>query len=331
MSSRAHSSQARAQQRPHAALWLLMALGLASTTALAQMLYRWVDDQGTVHYTDKVPPNQADKARSRLSEQGMVVERVPGKLSAAELEQARAAQRQQAADQQLLRRYRTIEDMELARAGQIAGAEARIQAKRSQMRDQTRTLIALYQDMRSLQQADKPVPIDLMSKIDTAMTTIRDGYSDIITNEQQKQVIQAEFAETLARFRVLRRLPAAPPEPSSGSQADVDTVPLVNCRDQAQCHAYWDRAVEYVRTHSDREFEVLGTGLLIAFQDDERETRTFTVAWAQKAADQPVQIYLDIQCKNRRTASLLCADATIPTMRQGFQAAVTGESSTHRR
>lgn len=325
MPTQARSSQSRARYRRSVALWLLMALGLVSAQAQTQTLYRWVDDQGTVHYTDKVPPTQADKARSRLSEQGIVVERVPGMLSDAERKHVRELERQQVADQQLMQRYHSVEDIELARAGQLAGVEARIQAKRGDIRDETRILITLYREMRTLQQAEKPVSIDLMSKIDTAMTNIRNSYSDIVTNELRKQTVQDEFALALERFRQLRHLPAAPPDQALLSQSGFSAVPLVNCRDQVQCHAYWNRAVTYVRAYSDREFEVLGTGLLIAFQDDEREARTFTVAWAQQAADQPVQIYLDIQCKNRRTASLLCTDPTMPNMRQGFKAAVMAE------
>lgn len=315
-----------------AILALVSALGLLSWSSSSQQLYRWVDDQGEVHYSDQVPPAYADKARARLSEQGITVETQPAVPTGEALERARELERQraeeehrraerQAADERLLKHYRTVDELELARDGRLAAVEATIQAKRDDMRDETRTLIALYEEMRTLQKADEPVPLALMSKIDSSMTNIRNGYTEIVDNESRKQSVQDEFEDDIARFRQLRHLPALDGSDGEARPARNGST-LVSCRDQVQCHAYWERAVDYVRVHSDRETEVLGPGLLIAFQQDEREIRTLTIAWTQKATDRPVQIYLDIQCRNRLTASLLCVDPNVPKVREGFRAAV---------
>ena len=334
--NRSTSSKPLPSARRLAILMLIPALGLASWTALALKLYRWVDDQGEVHYTDQVPPSHADKARSRLSEHGIAVEIQPATPTGAELERAKELERQraeeerrraerQAEDERLLKLYRTVDELELARNGRIAAIEASIQAKRDDMRDETRTLIALYEEMRTLQKTDAPVPLDLMNKIDSSMTNIRNGYTEIVDNEYRKQIIWDEFEGIIERFRQLGRL-SPPVEPHTEASKSKHTgSTLVSCRDQAQCHADWERAVDYVRAYSDREGEVLGPGLLIAFQQDEREIRTLTISWTQKAADQPVEIYLDIQCKNRLTASLVCIDPQVPEVRAGFRAAVMGE------
>ncbi|NVZ09504.1 DUF4124 domain-containing protein [Allochromatium humboldtianum] len=333
--SRSAPSKRPVSARRLAILMLMPVLGLASWTASAQKLYRWVDDQGEVHYTDQVPPAQADKARARLSEQGIAVETQPAVPTGEELERARELARQkaeeerrraerQAKDERLLKLYRTVDELELARDGRIAAIEASIQAKRDDMRDETRTLIALYEEMRTLQKAEKPVPLDLMSRIDSSMTNIRNGYTEIVDNEARKQSVQDEFEGDIARFRQLRRLPA-PDESAVAARPERNGSTLVSCRDREQCHAYWERAVSYVRAHSDRDGEVLGPGLLIAFQQDEREIRTLTIAWTQEAVDRPVWIYLDIQCRHRLTASLICVDPNVPRVREGFRAAVMDE------
>jgi hypothetical protein len=317
--------------RPLAVLVLLLVLGLLCSPSPAQQLYRWVDDQGEVHYTDQVPPSHADKARARLSEHGITIESQPGVPTGEALEHARELERRRAEeeqrrveDEQLLKRYRTVDELELARDGRIAAIEASIQAKRDEMRDETRTLIALYEEMRTLQKTDEPVPLDLMSKIDSSMTNIRNGYTEIVDNESRKQSVQDEFEDDIARFRQLRRLPA-PDESAAAVRPKLNGSTLVSCRDREPCHAYWERAVSYVRAHSDRETEVLGPGLLIAFQQDEREIRTLTIAWTQKTVDRPVQIYLDIQCRHRLTASLICVDPNVPRVREGFRATVMAE------
>ncbi|WP_186342899.1 DUF4124 domain-containing protein [Allochromatium palmeri] len=303
---------------------LFSALGLASWAVLAQQLYRWVDDQGEVHYTDQVPPKYAGKARARLSEQGIAVEIQPALPTGEARERARELERQRIEDERLLQRYRTVDELELARDGRLAAVEAAIQAKRDDMRDESRKLIALYAEIQALQTADKPVPIDLMGKVDASLTHIRTGYTEIIDNEDRKQEVKDEFEHTIEQFRRLRRLPD-PVLPRKRDRNRPKDPPLVSCREQALCHVYWERAVDYVRQYSDRDGEVLGPGLLMAFQDDERERRTLTIAWTQKAADQPVRIYLDIQCKNRLTASLICIDPRVPKVRAGFKAAVMAE------
>lgn len=322
-------------RRRLAILSMVSALGLLSWSSLSQQLYRWIDDQGEVHYSDQVPPTHADKARARLSQQGIAVETQPAVPTGEELERARELERRkveeerrraerQAEDERLLKLYRTVEELQLARDGRLAAIEATIQAKRDDMRDETRTLIALYEEMRTLQKTDKPVPLDLMSKIDSSMTNIRNGYAEIVDNESRKQRIQDGFEDDIARFRQLRRLPELD-ESADAARPARNGSTLVYCRDQAQCHAYWERAVSYVRAHSDREGEVIGPGLLIAFQQDEREIRTLTIAWTQEVVDQPVRIYLDIQCRHRLTASLICVDPNVPKIREGFGAAVMEE------
>lgn len=305
-------------------LLLLPALGLVSWTLLAQQLYRWVDDQGEVHYTDQVPPSHADKARARLSEQGIAVETQPAALSEEERNRARELRRQQDEDERLLKHYRTVEELELARDGRIAAIEAVIQAKRDGMRGESRQLLKVYEEMRTLQKQDETVPLDLMSQVELSMNRIREGYAEIVDNEYRKQAIHDEFEVTIDRFRQLKQLPP-PDAPQEAKRPNRNDATLVSCRDQTRCHDYWERAVSYVRAHSDREGEVLGPGLLMAFQHDERESRTLTISWTQTSAEQPVRIYLDIQCKNRRTASLICIDPSVPSVRAGFSTAVMAE------
>ncbi|MCB1629640.1 MAG: DUF4124 domain-containing protein, partial [Xanthomonadales bacterium] len=63
-----------------------VALGLlAGGSVSAAKLYKWVDENGNVHYSDQVPPSQAKQARSELNEQGVAVKQVDRALTAEEL------------------------------------------------------------------------------------------------------------------------------------------------------------------------------------------------------------------------------------------------------
>jgi len=49
--------------KPICTLTLIIASLLLEPAADAQKLYRWVDKDGKVHYSDTVPPSEVGKAR----------------------------------------------------------------------------------------------------------------------------------------------------------------------------------------------------------------------------------------------------------------------------
>jgi hypothetical protein len=47
---------------------------LAAGPALAEKVYRWVDEDGNVHYTESLPPGHKDTGHDVLNEQGLVID-----------------------------------------------------------------------------------------------------------------------------------------------------------------------------------------------------------------------------------------------------------------
>ena len=81
--------------------WQILVAALAVITALGAQaegskVYRWVDDQGVVHFGDSVPPEHAVHDRAVLNEYGIAVETEEGAMTAEERAEKQAAQ--QAAD-----------------------------------------------------------------------------------------------------------------------------------------------------------------------------------------------------------------------------------------
>lgn len=64
-------------------------------------MYKWIDENGKVYYSDKVPPDQVDHARERISDTGVIEEKVKRALTdeekvalAAELEKKKKLEKQ---------------------------------------------------------------------------------------------------------------------------------------------------------------------------------------------------------------------------------------------
>ena len=90
------------QQVPEEWSWAGIALTVATAAAILfaagaarAAMYKWVDDKGVVHYTDKMPPEAVDKASVELNKQGVPINRTekaltPEQRRANELEADRA-------------------------------------------------------------------------------------------------------------------------------------------------------------------------------------------------------------------------------------------------
>jgi len=76
-----------------------LALAMVNGPVEAQKLYRYVDDNGRVTYSERPPAEAAGKAMDRLSRQGVVVERVQAAPSAEDRAAVEAEKKKRAEDE----------------------------------------------------------------------------------------------------------------------------------------------------------------------------------------------------------------------------------------
>lgn len=315
-------------------LGLAFQIGVASAADQGKKLYRWVDEHGEVHYTDQVPASAAKQSRTTLTEQGIRTVTVPEASTEAELRKAREAEEakkaeearrkeaQQQADKRLWMTYPTLDDLMMARAGRLAAVDAAIQVKRDALRrDQEQLIAAKVPEL-----ARRPGAAVEAAKVGGAdegalVARMRAGYAAILDLETQKEDIRAEFRKTISRYREIKKLEDTAID-DEAMHIGQSLANLVSCRGAEDCKALWDRSIAYVRDNTDKGQEIAGGGLFIGLQRDQREDRRFTLAWTQKGPADPVNIFLDLQCKNRQTASLVCTDEKAVALRDGFRSTV---------
>ncbi len=109
------------------AFWLLVAVAtLFASGATRAAMYKWVDEKGVVHYTDKMPPEAVDKASVELNKQGVPINRTDKALTPEqrraneqEAERAKEAARAQEEinrrDRALVSSYTSEAEIDLAR------------------------------------------------------------------------------------------------------------------------------------------------------------------------------------------------------------------------
>jgi len=195
----------------------LAAAILAGAVALAPLpgaatMYKWVDDKGVVHYSDKMPPEAVNKGSTQLSPQGIPVKKVdpaatPEAVKAREAEQerqkeaARQQEEQARRDRALLDSYTTEADIDLARARAVKTVEDALQSAASYRTQLQKRKVALLE--RKASYGGKPVPPDIdrdLAAIDAELA--RDAG---LATQKAKQLeeIKARYDADKARWRQL--------------------------------------------------------------------------------------------------------------------------------
>ena len=206
---------------PRKALLALIALALPLAAADAQKrLYRWVDDEGVVHYGDRVPPEYANRDRDVLNERGIAVSREQGELTEAE---ERALERQQAIeaaemearaeiarrDRMLLETYLSVEDIESLRDQRLELLDSQIRVTElylSNLRDSLKRLYKEAERYKPYSERDNApeLPADLAAEIESAEESI-EIYEDSVGRIRDDMVrVRSSFDSDIERFRELK-------------------------------------------------------------------------------------------------------------------------------
>jgi hypothetical protein len=97
----------------------LLLLCLLGTETSQASFYRWVDAKGIVHYTDAIPPENAQTGHLELDAQGMRIKSVAAALSKEQIEQE-AAKRLSNHDENLVANYLSVTELEAVYRAKLA-------------------------------------------------------------------------------------------------------------------------------------------------------------------------------------------------------------------
>jgi hypothetical protein len=194
-------------------LALLPALFLGGE-ALAERVYKWVDENGEIQYGDRVPPRYASKERRVIDDQGRTIKvyeaaKTPEQKAEAEAlarrqaEQKRLAEQQAVRDHSLLATYSSAEDMLQAHDNKIASMETLIQLTNSRINSMQKRLGELTSDAAEFERSGKPLPEGLVNQMKNIQEQIQQNEAFAKQKEKEKNQIAQKFDEDLKRYREL--------------------------------------------------------------------------------------------------------------------------------
>lgn len=141
---------------------LLLAL-LVQAADANPPVYRWVDENGVVHFGDSVPPEYAEQEKTILNERGVTIGRIAGKATDEEIaamlaEKEAEAERERArrADRALLATYLSISEIERHRDRRVELLDAQAKVSELYLANLRKRLVSLLEEASGF----KPYTVD---------------------------------------------------------------------------------------------------------------------------------------------------------------------------
>ena len=184
----------------------------------SQKLYRWVDNDGIVHFGDSIPAEYAEIERQVLNQHGVTVDVMRAKKTEEEileeqrLEELRVERElQKRADQALLATYLTVDEIEMHRDRRVELFQAQARVTELYLRNLQRRLDSLNDEAANFRPySDDPdapmIDPDLARDMSSTKDTIARHEENLKRFQQDETNIVARFDGDIDRFKALKGL-----------------------------------------------------------------------------------------------------------------------------
>jgi hypothetical protein len=192
---------------------VLATLLVALAPCAAAATYKWVDEKGVVHYTDKIPPEAVEKSNVQLDKNGVPVKRTDAAPSA---EQKRAKAEEEARakqlakdrelvdrrDRALLSTYTMESEIDLARRRALATIDQQIQSSTAYTTQLSKRREELEAKKTAVQ--GQPVPPVLEREVANLDTELARQADLVAAKQKEVFLVNLRYDADLKRWRELR-------------------------------------------------------------------------------------------------------------------------------
>lgn len=189
----------------------LAAVALLAAGASQAAMYRWVDSNGRVHYSDTLPPTYQKSGAAEMNKQGTVIKRTQSEAERraeaerlAEQKRIQAEQQKQAQlDRALTQTYTTEAEIDLARDRALEHHKLAIKSANIRAKAVEANLAELQTRIAGIEKAGRKVPPNLKNQLDQSSRESLELKRTILNNEEAMVQVRAKYDADKARFREL--------------------------------------------------------------------------------------------------------------------------------
>ncbi len=303
-------------------------------------LYRWVDDNGKVYYSDKVPPQHAKLQRAKLNKQAITVgvterEKTRAQLKREEeLAKLRTAQQQlleehKSKDRSLLRTFRsereindtlnskltTIEILSTVTLSNVARLEERIREEEKKAAERERN--------------GQAVPEYLIKNIAGLRNQINSNQKKLANLEAQKLKLKNKFAADLQRFRALTATIngtdttiASEANTIAADSEDTDSaiiLSVVLCPNQTSCDKAWRLANQYIKKNATTPIRINTDLIIYTAAPTTSNDIALSISRITEKNKEEAKLFLDVRCQQSGKGQELCSSDKVQQILSSFR------------
>ena len=198
-----------------AALAVALVLAVAGTRHARAATYKWVDEKGVVHYTDKIPSEAVNKGSTMLDKQARPVKKIEPaataeQLRAREVEEenrrllAKANEEIARRDRALLSSYTTEGEIDLARSRALGTIDAQIDSSIAY----TQSLTKRREDLekQKAKYTNSVIPVALERELEGNDSELEKTAALIDQKRRERAAVVARYDADRGRWRELRSI-----------------------------------------------------------------------------------------------------------------------------
>ena len=181
-------------------------------TKAGGVTYRWTDEQGVVHYGDRIPPQYAPRGAAVLNSRGVEVremeaQKTPEQAAAAALARQNVI-RQKQHDAFLITTYGSVKDIEALRDvrldqlhGQKSAAEQYVESLHARL-GSLQTRAKLFKPYNPRPDARR-MPDDLAEDLVHTLNELRTQTNIVASKSEEESALKSQFQSDIDRFTEL--------------------------------------------------------------------------------------------------------------------------------
>lgn len=193
---------------------LAVLLSIISFSAQAKM-YKWVDEDGQMHFGDKIPAKYLVKEHQEINSRGITTKhREAAKTAEEKAEEKRLANEKKKADllakkkrqrdRVLLDTYTTERDLVVARDSRLEAVNSQIKLAETIISDSNKKIEAMDKKITELKASDREVPINLNERIESERQQVKVQTVVMESHIKRQNEIADQFNGYIERFKVLK-------------------------------------------------------------------------------------------------------------------------------
>ena len=193
-------------------LFALSAVLLSATFSAQAKMYKWVDENGQMHFGDKIPQKYLTKEHDELNERGMKVKHKDAEKTAQEKaeDQRLEEERKQAVleeekkkklDRVLLDAYDTEQDLIKARDSRLDDVANQIQLSEAIIRESNKKISSMEEQVAQIKVSGRKVPDNLFESIESEKQQVATQTRVMESHKKRSDEISVKYNDYIKRFR----------------------------------------------------------------------------------------------------------------------------------